>query len=643
MSNVGRGALHRLLLSLCLALPLAIAHAAEEPPFLAQAVAEGRLPPLAERLPEVPRRDLPDRPGWSSGRYGGDLRMLERGGRDARAMVVFGYARLVVWQRDAPNVKGGRLRLVPDILEGVEVEDGRRFTLRLRRGHRWSDGAPFTAEDFRFWWQDVANDAALSPGGLPPKLLVDGQPPRFEVLDETRVRYTWQRPNARFLPALAGTGPLFIYRPAHYLKAFHARYGDETALNEQARGMGLGDWAGLFLRRDEPFRFDNPELPTLQPWINTSAPPADRFIGERNPYFHRVDAEGRQLPYIDRVILDRTQAQLIPAQTGAGESELQSVGLTLRDFTFLKEAEARGRIKVQLWPIGRGAQLALYPNLNAADPVLRALLRETDFRRALSLAIDRDEINTVVYSGLAQTGNNSLLPESPLYRPALRKAWAQHDPGKAAQLLDKVGLTQRDSAGFRLRPDGRRLTLVVEAGDSDPAEIDVLQLIADDWRALGIELLIHSTSRQAFRSIVQSGRVPLSIFYGLANGIATPDMSPAELAPTDDRQNNWPLWGRHYQSGGRAGTPPDLPEAIRLLELYEAWTRAPNEAARRAAWEEILVINADQVFTIGLVGGVLQPVARNARLRNLPERAVYLYEPGAYFGIYRPDTFWFDE
>jgi peptide/nickel transport system substrate-binding protein len=641
MLTFARDGVPLLLLALCVT--LSPARAAEEPPFLAQAVAEGRLPPLAERLPAVPRRDLPAGPGWRSGRYGGELRMLERGGRDARALVVFGYARLLVWQRDAPNSQGGRTRLVPDILERVEVVDGRVFTLQLRRGHRWSDGAPFTAEDFRFWWEDVANDAALSPAGPPQELLVAGRPARFELLDETSVRFSWDRPNARFLPALAATSPLFIYRPAHHLKAFHARYADEARLNEQARALGLGDWAGLYLRRDEPFRFDNPALPTLQPWVNRSAPPAERFTGERNPYFHRVDAEGRQLPYIDRVILDRTQAQLIPVRAAVGESDLQAVGLTLRDFTVLKQAETQGRIKVALWPIGRGAQLALYPNLNAADPVLRALLREADFRRALSLEIDRDEINKVLYGGLAEPGNNALLPDSPLHRPALRRAWAQHDPARAGKLLDKLGLGERDSAGYRLRPDGQRLAMVAEAGDSDPAEIDVLQLIADDWRAIGVELLIHSTSRQAFRASIRSGRVPISIFYGLANGIATADMSPAELVPTDDRQNNWPLWGLHYRSGGQSGEAPDLPEALRLLELYEAWSRAPDEAARRAAWEEMLVINADQVFTIGLVGGVLQPVAYNARLRNLPERAVYLYDPGAYFGIYRPDTFWFEE
>lgn len=629
-----------LALGACIALMThAAAMAAEEPPLLAAEVAAGRLPPMAERLPDSPRRDLPERAGWTSGRYGGEIKMLDRGGRDARAMVVFGYARLMTWHTDGDGNTG----LVPDILETVEVEDGRRFTLYLRAGHRWSDGTPFTTEDFRFWWEDVANEPALSPAGPPAELIAGGEPPTVEILDATRIRFSWPVPNARFLPALAATSPLFIYRPAHYLKAFHARYADRAALDAQAEAEGQRDWAGLFLRRDEPFRFDNPERPSLQPWINRTAPPSERFVGERNPYFHRVDAEGRQLPYLDRVILERTQAKLIPAQAAAGETGLQAIGLGLRDFTLLKEAEAGGKIRVTLWPIARGSQLALYPNLNAQDPALRALLREADFRRALSLAIDRDEINRVVFGGLAQPGANSLLPQSPLFRPAFRRAWAQHDPAKADRMLDALGLTERDAAGFRRLAGGARLTLVVETGDSDPAEVDLLQLVAEDWQAIGVEALIRNTGRQAFRQRVRSGQTPMSIFYGLANGIATPDMSPAELAPTSDRQNNWPLWGRYGESRGQSGEAPDLPEALRLVELYETWSEAAEPDARRAAWQEMLTIHADQVFTIGLAGGVLQPVVADVRLRNVPEQAVYLYEPGAYFGITRPDTYWLDE
>ena len=189
--------------------------------------------------------------------------------------MVFGYARLVGYDAE--------LHLVPDILEDVEVEDGRVFTMRLRAGHRWSDGAPFTSEDFRYWWEDVASNEQLSPIGPPVELRVDGEWPQVEVLDERTVRYSWSKPNPFFLPALAGARPMFIYAPAHYLKQFHERYADPDELARLIEADRARDWAQLHGRRDRMYRFDNPHLPTLQPWVLQNGPPASRFVAERNP------------------------------------------------------------------------------------------------------------------------------------------------------------------------------------------------------------------------------------------------------------------------------------------------------------------------------------------------------------------------
>ncbi|WP_119166441.1 ABC transporter substrate-binding protein [Algihabitans albus] len=608
------------------------ATAQEEPPFLAERVELGQLPPLTERLPSEPRRDLPQRESWQSGSYGGSLTLLTRGGRDARDLVVLGYARLLVWNET--------FELVPDILQDVEVEENRSFTLKLRPGHRWSDGQPFTAEDFRFWWEQVANNPELSPGGPPSELLVEGRPPRFEVLDAATVRFTWDRPNNQFLPTLAATRPPFIYRPAHYLRQFHPDFADLAALEAQAEEAGLQGWAALFDQRDRPFLLANPDYPTLQPWRLLNGPPTRRWRFARNPYFHRVDAAGNQLPYIDEVVLEVASAELIPAKVAAGDSDLQDRGLTFRDAAFLKEAEERAAISLRLWPIARGAQLAIYPNLNTAEPGLRRLIRTTDFRLALSLAIDRGEINQVIYQGLALPGANSVLPDSLLYRPALRGAWAQHDPQAANVLLDGLALDRRDSKGYRLNRDGERLTVIVEAGDTDPAEIDVLELIRSHWREIGVELLIRSRGRSALRNSIQAGETAFSVFYGFANGLARPSMSPKELAPTGDRQNHWPLWGLHYESNGSKGEAPDLPAAQRLLELFETWKTASDLEAQRAVWEEMLMIHAAETFTIGLIARVPQPVTHRPDLRNVPESAPYLYDPGAYLGYTRPDTYW---
>ena len=190
-----------------------------EPPALAEAVAAGRLPQIAARLPRNPAVVELGSEGKEPGQYGGTLSMIMGRDKDTRQMVVYGYARLVVYR---PKT----FELVPDLAAKVEVENDRVFTFTLRDGHRWSDGQPFTTEDFRYFWEDVANNAELSPTGPPNELMLDGEAPTVEILSSTVVRYSWSKPNPEFLPALAGASPLYLYRPAHYLKGVHAKYAD---------------------------------------------------------------------------------------------------------------------------------------------------------------------------------------------------------------------------------------------------------------------------------------------------------------------------------------------------------------------------------------------------------------------------------
>ena len=236
-----------------------------------------------------------------------------------------------------------------------------------------------------------------------------------------------------------------------------------------------------------------------------------------------------------------------------------------------------------------------------------------------------------------------MLPRSPLYDAELRFAWAEFDLAQANALLDGLGLAWDAEGRWRRLPDGRPLQLVVATGDVDPAETDILELVKVSAAEVGIELLTRPTARQNFRNQVQSGAVALSVFYGLANGLATPEASPAELAPSSENQNNWPLWGLYRESGGARGEAPEGAAVQRLVELLAAWSTAEDRAAQAAAWREMLEIHADQVFTIGLTARVPQPVVASARLRNLPEAGDYLYEPGAYFGRYRPDTLWYTD
>lgn len=623
------------LLAVLLVLLSGAAGAADRPdryienPNLVVEIARGALPPIEERLPENPLVLAPAK----LGRYGGELRTLMASAKDTRLMVVYGYARLMRWTPE--------LELVPDILERVENEDDRVFTLHLRKGHKWSDGHPFTSEDFRYWLEDIRLNEKLSPGGLPQALLVDGERPKFEILGETAVRYSWSKPNRLFLQATAGPSPVYLYAPAHYLKRFHAKYADPASLDEMVKRAGQRNWAALHNKHDNQYRNDNPDLPTLEPWMLATRPPSERFIFERNPFFHRVDTAGRQLPYIDRVAISIADNKIIPLKTGSGESDLQARYLRFDNYTFLKEAEERNDYTVRLWRQATGAHLALFPNLNVSDPVWRELVRDVRFRRALSLAMNRHEINQAIYYGLAIPGQNTLLPGSPLYRPEYRDAWAKFDLATANRLLDELGLSKRNREGIRLLPDGRPMQIIVENSGEATEHSDVLELVRDTWRAAGIKLFAKPSQREVFRNRIFAGEALMSIDKGIENGLATADMAPLEFAPTTQQQLMWPKWGQYIETRGKAGEPIALDGARTLRGLLGDWFDADTREARAAVWEKMLKVWGDEVYSIGLVAGVLQPVVVSNRLRNVPVEGIYNWDPGAHFGIYSPDTFWF--
>ncbi len=605
-----------------------------EPPFFEAAVKSGALPPVSERIPEHPLVVSYDGTDKEPGKYGGTLRMIGGSAKDTRMLVIYGYARLVGYTPDYD--------IVADLCESFDVEEGRIFTFHLRPGHKWSDGEPFTAEDFRFYWEDMANDPKVSRFGPPKELLVDGEKPTVEIIDPLTVRYSWSKPNSFFLPALAAAQPIEIFRPAHYLKQFHAKYVGEDKAEAMAKEAGERNWVALLYSKDRSYRNDNLDYPTLQPWVLKTQPPSDRYVFERNPYFHRVDENGLQLPYIDEVALSIASSDLIPAKVAAGKSDLQGAYLAFSNFTFLKEAEGRSNYQVRRWLATKGARVALYPDLNNNDPVYRDLFRNVDFRRALSVAIDRDEINNTIFYGVATPSNNTVLPESPLFEDEYQTKWAEYDPDKANELLDGLGLTKRNGDGIRLLPDGRPLQIVVETAGEESEQTDVLELVADHWKKVGVSLFIKPSQREVFYNRINSGDTQMAVWWGLENALLTPGMSPVEFAPFSPDQFQWPAWGLWAQTSGQMGEEPDMDSVKELMALTKEWGQADTNEAREAVWHKILDIWTDQVFTIGIVSGVEQLVVVKNDVRNVPENGTYNFDPGAYFGIYRPDTFWLD-
>ena len=569
-----------------------------------------------------------------AGKPGGTLKILMAKPKDIRMIVIYSGARLVSYDAN--------FHLAPDILKSIEVKNNRIFTLHLRKGHKWSDGHPFTTEDFRYFWEDVANNKELAHGGLANKLLVNGKGPNFEILDKLTVRYTWEAANPLFLTALAGARPLYIYKPAHYMKRFHAKYQDADKLAQMVSENNVQKWGSLHTRMGRQYRPENPEMPTLQPWMNTTKPPSERFVFKRNPNFHRVDGKGTQLPYIDQVIMNMSSSAIIPAKTGGGESDLQARYLRFDNYAFLKKGSKNHDYRVVLWPNGKGSQMTIRPNLNVSDPVWRKVMQDVRVRRALSLAIDRSEINEAIYFGLAQEVGNTVLPASPLYKEEYATAWADHDIDQANALLDKAGLDQRSPYGVRLLPDGREMKITVETAGESTEETDVLQLITEHWANIGIQLFSKPTQRDILRRRISNGDTIMSVWQGLNRGLATPDMDPEELAPVSPLQGIWPKWGQYYETKGVAGEPPSLPEVQELSKLYKQWRSASGVDQQEKIWHKMLAIFTDNVFTIGIVSGTLQPVVINKRLHNVPDEGIYSFEPTAFFGHYLPDTFWFE-
>ena len=239
------------------------------------------------------------------------------------------------------------------------------------------------------------------------------------------------------------------------------------------------------------------------------------------------------------------------------------------------------------------------------------------FRRALSLAIDRREINMAVFYGLAKESADTVLPESPLYKPEYQNAWIAHDPDQANALLDEVGLKERDDDGIRLLPDGRRAQIIVETAGESTLETDVLELITDHWNKVGISLFIRTSQRDVFRSRAIAGEIMMAIWSGIDNGVPTADMNPGELAPDDGRPAAMAGLGHALpdRTARRAQRRPS-PRSSSWSSCLKKWRGSAELAERTAIWHEMLALYTDQVFSIGIVNATLQPVVSARRMQQ---------------------------
>jgi len=606
-----------------------------ESPGYNLAIAQGKLPPLDERLPQEPLiLEVVDK----IGEYGGTWRRGYTGMADRWNAAKLEEGMLVRWKQP----EGGSISLVPYACSGFEInEDASEFTWYLRKGIKWSDGEPLTTEDVRWWYEDLVLE-----GVIPLDIIwkPGGQDMVIEIVDDFTFKTVFAAPNPITPTWLASTegltsgrGPNFC-DPAHYMQQFHAKYADKDELDKKVKDAGLSDWKD-FLGAWAPATsmFTNPDRPVIIAWQTKVPPPATRYLMERNPYFWQVDPAGNQLPYIDQVAMDLFEnRETFVFKILNGEVDIQGRHVSSADYTLLKEGEEKGGYRVEAWLNPDGVGYAVNASYGIEDdPVMYALLNDVNFRRALSVAIDREEIVDLAYDGLMKPRQASAAPGTPEYDAEWEKSYAQYDPDMANQLLDELGLDQRDSEGFRLRPDGQTLTLLLEyiEGIAMTGTPDQHELVKEDWEAVGIKVVMRSVSRELQEEHWLANLLPLSVWaggYAIGFGMHGPAVNPPGA-----------LYSQWYLSDGEEGTkPPDDHPWWAIPALWDQITVEPDPDKAQELWLQIRDIHKEQLWSIGVAGLGPAPYVVKNNVGNFPSG---LIDSNTFrnIGLARPQQFFF--
>jgi peptide/nickel transport system substrate-binding protein len=596
----------------------------KEAPMLADMVKAGKLPPVEQRLPQDL---LVVKPVHEIGKYGGTWRRGFTGPADWSAGVrVAGTDRLIGW--DYTGTK-----LVPNIVAGWDIsQDGRTVTFKLRKGMKWSDGQPFTADDVTFWFEDMYQNKELTPTPAPQMFTRSG-PGTVEKIDEQTVAFKFQDPYFAFPVVVAGVSPLGGqaheglnvrggYAPRHYLSQFHPKYTPQAQLDEKVKAAGVDNWVNLFKLRSAWAL--NPDLPVVSAWKTVTPNNTPTWTLERNPYSIWVDTDGNQLPYIDKVQLTLGEnLEVINLRAIAGEYDSQERHLAMEKIPVFLENQQKGNYTLKLDPGGIGADVILMLNQSFdADPEIAKWLTNVDFRRALSLGIDRDQLNEAFWLGLGVPGSHAPWESSPYSPgPEYRTLWATNDPAKANQLLDGIGLTQKDGEGYRLRTDGQgRLRLAIDTYLGFVPFTAVCEMVREHWKRIGIQADVKEHERNLAIRRKSANEVPIGVdvHWGTENMFSH---SMTSLFPFDPTSQLGPVYGAWYASGGAQGKEP--PARIKeAMQLYREAFSAPEQQHYELG-KQIWKIALEEVWAIGTVGqspGVMGVRVVKNTLGNQPGR-----------------------
>ena len=587
--------------------------------MLAELVAAGELPPVEQRLPTNPRVITPYN---EVGEYGGTWRRAFKGLSDRWGPTKLNEEMAIEWDAPDPDT----INLVANFIsEWSQNDDATEYTFTLREGLKWSDGAPLTTEDVQFWYDEIFLTSLLNK---PSFFIIGGVDMELEVVDELTWKVRFAVPNPLLPIQIAKstggmTGGPTMAGPKHYLYKYLPHLTDDQSLIDAAmETYGVATWEELHFeaapgdgRGPINFWFRNPELPVFNAWRSQNSPLEDPHIMVRNPYYHAVDTEGNQLPYIDTV----THALFEDNQTlnlwiAQGLIDMQNRHLSTSDFTFFKENEEAGDYQVLLWKAA--STHAFHPNICTPDPVLRQLFDTAEFREALSIAIDRNEINDLIYNGVMEPRQASPVSGSPEFDPEFETRWTEYDPERANELLDGLGLTERDGDGFRKRSDGQtlafRITYTDVLGVITPDEI---QLVQDYWRAIGLQVSQEVVERSLYEQRVRGGDVEVGVWYVDRSSVVKADPG-RYLGLVHD--GPWAPLYAHWCAAQLQPNPaeyqfpieeppPDHP-VRKIRDLWEQTQVEPDEATRNALFKQLMDIHKAHPYMIGTVGEDPQPV-----------------------------------
>src|SRR5262245_43189451 len=603
--------------------PALVPKSFKEAPPLAELVKAGKLPPVQERIGQDP---LVVKPLREIGKYGGTWRRGFTGPFDtSNGHRAAQNDKLLYWDYTGTKI-------VPNIARAWEVSpDGKVITLWLRRGMRWSDGAPFSADDFVFWYQDMYLNTELIPVPL-AVMTINSKPITLEKVDATTIRFVAPEPYYALPIVLAsvwgighharfGRDGLGGFAPAHYLKQFHPKYASKDAIAKKLAELKFETWVTMFKNRNDACR--NPDLPVVTPWKTTSPITTPTWILERNPYSVWVDTSGNQLPYIDRIRMTLGEhLEVINLRAIAGEYDSQARHIDIGKLPVLLENQQKGNYRVHLDPSDQGADVALFCNQSfEKDAEIAKWLGTREFRIALSHGIDRQQINETFVLGLGQTGSGAPGDRTPYFPgPEYRTLHTAYDIDKANAMLDKLGLSKRDAEGYRLRTDGGgRLRLQLTTYLGFLPFTGIAEMVAEQWKKIGVRGEVQELERGLATARVRANehQIHFETQWGADNIFGHTPL----VFPVDQGTPVGPLHGVWYASAGAKGKQPP-PRMREVMDKYRKAFGVPDAERTRLA-KDIWKIALDELWTIPVVAN--SPASQGVRviktnMGNIPER-----------------------